>query len=185
MTADPARSALDGRAGDLPRLGARELPFLAQADVRVARSEADPLPPFVPLEPNTWVGWVGRDVLWLGPDEWLVLDGTETTEPGGLVAELRTLLSGTHHSVVDVSANRSVLELTGDDRHELLPMGCGLDLHPRSWRDGMCAQTLLAKVPVILQERMDSTRLIVRASFADYLVDWLLHLADSGESSGP
>jgi sarcosine oxidase, subunit gamma len=183
--ADAARSALDARADDLPRLAAREVPFLAQVDVRVARYEADPLPPFLPLEPNTWVGWVGREVLWLGPDEWLVLDGTETTEPAGLIAELTTLLSGTHHSVVDVSANRTVLELTGDDRHELLSTGCGLDLHPRSWTDGMCAQTPLAKMPVILQERMDSTCLIVRVSFADYLVDWLLHLADTSESSRP
>jgi sarcosine oxidase, subunit gamma len=177
VTADAARSALDGRAGDLQRLGAGEVPFLAQVDVRVARSEADPLPPFLPLEPNTWVAWVGRDVLWLGPDEWLVLDGTETTEPAGLAAELTTLLSGTHHSVVDVSANRTVLELTSEDRHELLSTGCGLDLHPRSWYYGMCAQTLLARVPVILQERSDATRVFVRPSYADWLLDWMLAAA--------
>jgi sarcosine oxidase subunit gamma len=183
VTVDGARSPLDGRAGDLERLGAREFPFLAQIDLRIARSEADPLPPFLPPEPNTWVGWIGRDVLWLGPDEWLLLDGTEANQPGELVAELTTLLSGTHHSVVDVSANRTVLELTGDDRHELLSMGCGLDLHPRSWRDGMCAQTLVARVPVILQERSDATRMFVRPSYADYLVGWL-NLGDAWESSG-
>lgn len=177
MTADGARSALEGRARDLDSLGARELPFLAQADVRVARSAVDPLPPFLPLEPNTWVGWVGRDVLWLGPDEWLVLDGMKATEPGGLGAQLTTLLSGTHHSVVDVSANRTVLELTGDDRHELLSTGCGLDLHPRSWSDGMCAQTLLARVPVILQERSSATRVFVRPSYADHFVEWLAEAA--------
>ena len=177
--ADAARSALEGRASDLDHLGARELPLLAQVDVRVSRSEEDPLPPFLPLEPNTWVGWVGRDVLWLGPDEWLVLDGPETTEPGGLVAELTTLLSGTHHSVVDVSANRTVLELAGDDRLERLSTGCGLDLHARSWRDGMCAQTLVARVPVILQQRPGATRVFVRPSYADYLVGWL-NLGDAG-----
>lgn len=177
MTADGARSRLDGRADVLERLGARELRFPTQVDLRIARSEADPLPPFLPLEPNTWVGWIGRDVLWLGPDEWLLLDGTEATEPGGLAAELTTLLSGTHHSVVDVSANRRVLELTGDDRHEMLSTGCGLDLHPRSWNDGMCAQTLLARVSVILQERSDTTRVLVRPSYADWMLDWMLDAA--------
>ncbi|MEX2407149.1 MAG: sarcosine oxidase subunit gamma family protein [Actinomycetota bacterium] len=177
MTANGARSSLEGRAGDLERLGAREVPFLAQIDLRIARSEADPVPPFLPLEPDTWVGWIGRDVLWLGPDGWLVLDGTVATGPEGLVAELTTLLSGTHHSVVDVSANRTVLELTGEDRYELLSVGCGVDLHPRSWREGMCTQTLLARVPVILQERSGATRLFVRPSYAGHLVDWLLAAA--------
>jgi sarcosine oxidase subunit gamma len=176
VTVDGARSPLDGRAGDLERLGARELSFPAQVDLRVARSEADPLPPFLPLEPNTWVGWIGRDVLWLGPDGWLVLDGSGT-EPGALVGELTTLLSGTHRAVVDASSNRLVLELSGVDRHDLLAQGCGLDLHPRSWRDGMCAQTLLARVPVILQERSDAIRVFVRPSYADHLVAWLLDAA--------
>jgi sarcosine oxidase subunit gamma len=177
VTADAPRSTLDARVGDLERLGAGEVPFLAQVDVRVARSEEDPLPPFLPLEPNTWVAWVGRDVLWLGPDEWLVLDDTETTDPRGVAAELSTLLSGTHHSVVNVSASRTVLELRGDDRHELLSTGCGLDLHPRSWRDGMCAQTLLARVPVLLQERLGATRVFVRPSYGEWLLAWLLDAA--------
>jgi len=177
VTVDGARSPLDGRAGDLERLGASELPFPAQVDLRVARSEADPLPPFLPLEPNTWVGWIGRDVLWLGPDGWLVLDGSGVTEPGALVGELTTLLSGTHHSAVHVSSNRLVLDLSGADRHDLLAQGCGLDLHPRSWRDGMCAQTILARVPVILQERSGATRVFVRSSYADHLVAWLLDAA--------
>jgi heterotetrameric sarcosine oxidase gamma subunit len=56
----------------------------------------------------------------------------------------------------------------------LLASGCPLDLHPRTWRSGMCAQTLFAKAPVILHERAESTGLLVRPSFADYVVDRLL-----------
>jgi sarcosine oxidase gamma subunit len=37
----------------------------------------------------------------------------------------------------------------------------------------MCAQTLLARIPVLLQERGDATRVFVRSSFAGYLVTWL------------
>ncbi len=38
----------------------------------------------------------------------------------------------------------------------------------------MCAQTMLARAQVILHERSDSTGILVRPSFADYLVDWLI-----------
>jgi sarcosine oxidase subunit gamma len=79
--------------------------------------------------------------------------------------------------VVDVSAYRAVVELAGEDRFDLLAQGCGLDLHPRSWRDGRCAQTLLGRVPVLLQERDDATRVFVRTSFANHLAGWLLRAA--------
>jgi sarcosine oxidase subunit gamma len=71
-----------------------------------------------------------------------------------------------------------VLELDESGRFELLESGCGLDLHPRAWREGMCAQTLLARGPVLLQERGTASRLFVRPSFAGYLVDWLLAVAE-------
>jgi sarcosine oxidase subunit gamma len=157
--------------------------FLTQIDVRVHRAEAERLPLLLPVEANTWTGWNNREILWLGPDEWLMLAKPDSREPGQLIAELETLLSGTHHSVVDVSANRTVLELAGEDRFELLSAGCGLDLHPRFWGDGMCAQTLLARVPVILQERRQGTRVLVRASFANHLVAWLLHVGGAGDSA--
>jgi sarcosine oxidase, subunit gamma len=120
----------------------------------------------LPVEPNTWrTDLAGRDILWLGPDEWLVVE--RRTD------DLVVALAGMHHSLVDVSANRAVLDLSSPDRLELLSAGCGLDLEPRSWRSGMCAQTLLAKVPVLLQERERSTRVFLRPSFVAWLRAWL------------
>lgn len=145
---------------------------LAQVDLRVRAADAPALA--LPVEPNTWTAGGDRELVWLGPDEWLLLGrpGTETV----IVADLERSLDGTHHSVVDVSAARVVLELRGDGRHDVLAQGCGLDLHPRSWAGGRCAQTLLAHVPVLLQERDDRTRVLVRPSFAGWLRDWL-HVA--------
>jgi sarcosine oxidase subunit gamma len=119
----------------------------------------------LPTEPNTWIADAERELLWLGPDEWLVAG-----EPDASMADA---LAGIHHSLVDVSANRAVLDLLGADRSELLAAGCGLDLHPRSWRHGMCAQTLLGRIPVLLQERTEATRVFVRSSFAGSLVGFL------------
>ena len=167
-----AASPLAGRDPDLGAAGAREVGYLAQVSLRAEASLAPRVPFPLPLEPNTWSRGDGREALWLGPDEWLVVAG-----PGqapAIVAELEAALDGAHRSVVDVSAYRTVVELAGDRRYDLFTQGCGLDLHPRSWRDGRCAQTLLARAPVLLQERDHATRIFVRASFATHLAAWLL-----------
>lgn len=168
-----ARSPLAERVADLERLDAVEIPFLTQLDVRARPGSVAPLG--FPSDPNTVAGDPGWDVLWLGPDEWLVV-----ADPGTAVAVAAVLegsLAGDHHSVVDVSVNRAVLELTGSGRHELLATACPLDLHPRAWSVGRCAQTLFGAAPVLLQERAAATRLFVRPSFAGYVVDLLIAAA--------
>lgn len=167
-----ARSPLAGRSADLARIDARELAFMSQLDVRIEPASAAALG--FPTEPNT-ARTGARDVLWLGPDEWLIVG-----VPGAARAirdELEASLAGLHRSVVDVSANRAVIELAGPSRHDLLSSACPIDLHPRSWGDGRCAQSVFGAAQVLLHEREGVTRLFVRPSFADYLVDLLLAVA--------
>jgi sarcosine oxidase subunit gamma len=153
---------------DEPVVAISELWFPAQVDLRVGSMEGLDLP----LVPNTWrVGPGGWEWLWLGPDEWLAASADGSSN--AFIAELERALDGRHRSIVDVSAGRAVVDLDGDGRRELLSHGCGIDLHPRSWMAGMCAQTLLARVPVILQERGDGTRVFVRPSFAEWLRSWM------------
>jgi sarcosine oxidase subunit gamma len=166
-----ATSPLAGRTGDLAALGAREVAFLAQVSLRAEEALAPRVPFALPAEPNTWTRGGGREALWLGPDEWLVV--AAPGQAAAVVAELEAALDGLHRSVVDVSAYRTVVELAGADRFDLLAQGCALDLHPRSWRDGRCAQTLLGRAPVLLQEREAATRIFVRTSFANHLAGWL------------
>jgi sarcosine oxidase subunit gamma len=77
--------------------------------------------------------------------------------------------------VTDVSSGQTVIAIDGEYARDLLAKGCTLDLHPRVFGPGACAQTLLAKAPVLICQRRDATRfeLIVRRSFADYLWRWL------------
>jgi sarcosine oxidase subunit gamma len=91
-----------------------------------------------------------------------------------IATEFVAALEGSHRSVIDVSANRVSLDLGGPGRLELLASGCPIDLHPRAWRRGMCAQTLFAKTQVVLHERADTTRVLVRPSFANYLIDRMI-----------
>jgi sarcosine oxidase, subunit gamma len=176
-----ARSTLAERADDLVRLGARELPFLSQVSLRLDPSLAGLLPFSLPLEPNTFTTEPSKDSLWLGPGEWLIVAPAGTA--GDVVAELDAALDGVHRSVVDVSANRAAIELPTGRARDLLETGCGLDLDPRVWREGMCAQTLFARAQVVLQHRGASMLIFVRPSFADYLVD--RSLAGGGEVSPP
>lgn len=184
MTVDErARSPLAHRMDDVSAVGARSgggvildrVPFLAQVDVRLDPEHVGRAPYPLPTTPNTAWEDGPRAALWLGPDEWLVL-GPPGAAPT-IVSELETTLDGLHRSIVDVSANRVALELSGPRAKELLSKGCALDLHPRSWQPGMCAQTMLAHAAVILHERSETTGILARPSFADYLVDWLIDAA--------
>jgi sarcosine oxidase, subunit gamma len=158
-------------SADLGGVSTTGIGFLAQVSLRLDPALAARAPLPLPTTPNTWTASDGHEVLWLGPDEWLVV--AERGAAPAVVAALDGALDGLHHSVVDVSANRTVVELSGDRRADLLAHGCAIDLHPRAWRAGMCAQTLLAHVPVILQERDGATRVFVRPSFAAHLNGWL------------
>ena len=141
---------------------------IAAADLAQVGLRADPsILPFDPPEPNATTTWNGRDALWLGPDEWLVVG--EPGTGGSIQRELQSAMTGHHHSVVDVSANRVVYDLT--DGRDLLSSGCGLDLDPGRWQPGMCAQTLFGGAQVILHQLDErTTRVFVRPSFADYFV---------------
>ena len=158
----------------------REVPFLAQLDLqlqpdgpaagRIASALGTPLP----TDPNTVAEAGELRVLWLGPEEWL-LTGPDGSAPGTAVL-LKAALLDEPGSVVDVSANRTTLELSGGAARDVLEKGCALDLHPRAFAPGSCAQTLVAGVNVILHQvdQEPAYRLLVRGSFAQYLADWLL-----------
>jgi sarcosine oxidase, subunit gamma len=164
------RRAFSSMKPALDRIGAVDAGTLAQIDIRCSPEDAARLG--FPTEPNTVTGDAVRTTLWLGPDEWLVVGPSGTD--ADIVAELESALDGTHHSVVDVGANRAVLELRSADRYELLATGCPIDLHPRGgWAPGRCAQTVFAHAQVLLHELDAATRVFVRPSFADYVVERL------------
>lgn len=112
-------------------------------------------------------------VVWLGPDEWLVLSQADANAVTG---ELREALAGAPGSVVDVSANRTTLELSGPAARQVLHKGCPLDLHPRAFGPGQAASTTVGPVAVLLWQVDDAPtyRLFPRSSFADYLARWLI-----------
>ncbi|MEV4054982.1 sarcosine oxidase subunit gamma family protein [Amycolatopsis sp. NPDC049688] len=120
----------------------------------------------VPLPgPCTFTSGNGVDLLWMGPDEYLVL-----AEPGRQ-AELEASLSRESDAVVDVSAQRNVYRLTGEHAADVLAHGCSIDLEVSP--PGTCVQTLLARTGIVLMVREDGYTVLVRQSFSDYFIAWL------------
>lgn len=158
-------------------------PFTAMASLRV--DPAGPAAPDVaghlgvdlPTTPSTFVETDTVRVIWLGPDEWLVASPFRT--PGELEAGLREAVAG-RGAVVDVSGQRTTLRLTGEHVRDILSGGCSVDLHPRVFRRGAGAQTLLGLASVVLLALDDTAtryEVLVRSSFASYLASWLLDAA--------
>ncbi|WP_372664372.1 sarcosine oxidase subunit gamma [Amycolatopsis kentuckyensis] len=115
--------------------------------------------------PCTFTSGNGVDILWMGPDEYLVL-----AEPGRQ-AELEAALSREADAVVDVSAQRNVVRLTGTHAADVLAHGCSIDLEVSP--PGTCVQTLLARTGIVLMVREEGFTILVRQSFSDYFKAWL------------
>ncbi len=156
-----------------------ERPFLGHVNLRgkagdaaFAKAVKSVVKVDLPTEPNTVAETKGVTVLWLGPDEWLLV--TEKDAQAELIAKLTQAVAGLFAAVTDVSANQTVIVLAGPDARTLLAKGCPLDLHPRAFKPGQCAQTVVAKSPALIRPLAEGRYvLIVRRSFADYLWGWL------------
>lgn len=186
-TLDTRRSPLGPLADELAAVGGpdtvtfTERPFRVQVELRVrpgaATDIASVLAPTLPSRVGEVRVAGSRHALTLGPQWWLLTDEPED-EPRiecALAGDLRAT-GGDPVSAVDVSAQRTTIDIAGPYARDVLAHGCSLDLHPRAFGPGRCANTQLAKAQTVLQQ-LDQTptfRVHVRASFAEYLGRWLL-----------
>jgi sarcosine oxidase subunit gamma len=126
-----------------------------------------------PIEANTVIESGDNRIYWLGPDEWLII--TPTGQQAQLANDLRRALKGVFSSVVDNSSGLTMLEITGSNAGALLASDCPLDLHPRVFKPGQCAQTRIAKAGMTIAPMRQGKgfEVIIRRSFADYIGHWM------------
>jgi len=170
------------------RVALREIAPVRQIGLRLR----PPLPAHLagvslPLTPNRVAATGALRVLWLGPDEWLVAADGDAPD---LLPRLERAVAGRGAATHDLSSSRVIIEVAGVAARDLLAAGCGLDFHPRVFGPGQCAQTLLARVPVILDQLDDAPHyhVLVRRSYARWLVDWMIDAAgglDGADLTGP
>lgn len=61
----------------------------------------------LPVQPGTWTATADGQVIWLGPDEWLVTSGT--SRPHELEEALRKVVAEHGGAAVDVTAQRTTI----------------------------------------------------------------------------
>jgi sarcosine oxidase subunit gamma len=130
-----------------------------------------------------------RATLWLGPDEYLLLDLTpgdlpvkgDASASAGQASpadDLERALAGTPHAVVDISHRQFALEVRGPHASAILNAACPLDLDPHEFPVGMCTRTVFAKADIVLwRTRPEAFHLEVWRSFCGYVTGMLAEIA--------
>ena len=117
----------------------------------------------LPVKPKTSAFANGRTALWLGPDEWLVIDEGNS----GLTTAAAN--SGVLHSATDVSHRNTAILVEGPGAAAAINVGCPQDLSLRAFPVGACTRTIFGKVEIVLlRTEEDAFRIEVWRSFSDY-----------------
>ena len=119
-----------------------------------------------------FTGKGGRVALWLGPDEWLVID-TVGNDPMVDCAKVKTL-----HSATDISHRHVAIDVSGAGAADVLNAGCPRDLSLAAFPVGAAARTVLGKIEIVLlRTGEDAFRVECWRSFSDYAFTFLAEAA--------
>jgi sarcosine oxidase, subunit gamma len=151
----------------------------AQA-VFVAEAErALGMPP--PLQPNTSVRNAAGAVFWLGPRAWLFVTGADL--PRNDFDDVRRKLNDAGGALFDVSASYVAWTVSGVAAPRVLNKGCPLDLHPRTFAAGRCAQSVLGHVNALYYKPDGASTFIVMVA-RSFAADALSFLTASAAADG-
>ena len=129
----------------------------------------------LPTKPNTYVQNEKVKIIWLGPDEWMIINDQENE----LFIKLKNELGDLEASVTDVSENRTIIRLSGKKIMALLSKFLVLDLEKNLGNQLSCAQTFFVKVPILLIRNNDNNQIPVidiftNRSHANYIYNLLV-----------
>ena len=154
----------------------KELPFVKKINLRLDPYNKDCvsscskiLGTMLPTIANTYSTNVTNEkVIWLGPDEWLIVSDDDNT-----FLKLLNEIGNLEASVTDVSENRTIIRIRGKEIYVLLSKFLVLDLEKNLSTESSCAQTLFAKIPVLLvrnhYEGIPEIDIFTNRSHANYI----------------
>lgn len=126
----------------------------------------------LPKAPKTSAAKGGRTALWLGPDEWFLIDEAGK-DPLADCAGVKAL-----HSAVGISHRNVGISVTGPAAAAALNAGCPQDLSLAAFPVGGCSRTILGKVEIVLlRTAEDAFRVECWRSFSDYVFTFLSEAA--------
>lgn len=123
----------------------------------------------LPLESNQSNGDGKRTLLWLGPDEWLLVC---PAEDGGAA---EAALTEARLVFTPVGEGRATIRLSGPRAVDVLRKGTSLNVHPGVFQPGHCAQTLLEQAAILIHRLAEPVGydIYCERSVAEYLWRWL------------
>ena len=130
----------------------QELPFVNKINLRVNSTNnkymsscGKILEAILPTRPNTYTKNENVKIIWLSPDEWLVINNKDA-----LFKKLKDEIGNLEASVTNISENRTIIRISGEKIYTLLSKFLVLDLEKNLSDQSSCAQTLFVKVPILL-----------------------------------
>ena len=126
----------------------------------------------LPTKPKTSAAQGGRTALWLGPDEWLVIDEAGG-DPLADCARVEDL-----HSAVGISHRNVAFSVEGPNAEATLSAGCPQDLSLAVFPVGAASRTILGKAEIVVLRTADHAfRVECWRSFSDYVFAFLADAA--------
>ena len=112
-------------------------------------------------------------VLWLGPNEYLILCSDQNKS--NIINNLNENLKTSFYALTDVSDYYLTMRLSGPKSIEVLSKACPLNFEKNLLKKNSCAQSYISKATVLIDRLSDEPifDISVRWSFAEYLWDWL------------
>ena len=159
----------------------KELPFVKKINLRLDPNDKDCvlscskiLGTMLPTKANTYsTNAINEKVIWLGPNEWLIVSDDDDA-----FLKLLNEIGDLEASVTDVSENRTIIRIRGEDIYVLLSKFLVLDLEKNLSTNSSCAQTLFVKVPVLLvrnhHEGTPEIDIFTNRSHANYIYNLIV-----------
>ena len=129
----------------------------------------------LPSRSGETVTKAGKHALWLGPDEWLIID--EKNPEDGLMPRS----ANNEFSATDISHRNVAYIVTGPGAANTLNAGCPRDLSKKAFPIGTASRTIFGKAEIVLfRQNSNKFRLECWRSYSPYV--WAL-LVDAAKDA--
>lgn len=114
----------------------------------------------LPSIPNSTTTSGELIAFWMGPRSWLLVAESPDSPLDGF-SDKRDALNAAGGALFDVSASRAAFRVAGPSATSVLAASCPLDLHPRRFATGSCAQSMLGHVNALFYRQDDAPTFVV------------------------
>ena len=159
-----------GYAAEISRIGAMTLFDLKGEQKAVAGWAGEALPSF-PSVPNTSASKDDMDLLFLGPDHWLLRAPLD--REAELDIALRPTDAPSNISIVRISDTQTFFSITGPDAEQIISIASPLDVHPSVFPENGATLTEAFGLKALIMRKSDRFWLAVEQSFGDMIEDYL------------